>query len=148
MAVKGGIKYTKSGRIKLPRLTDPALKQIGDVMVYAQKDRWSKAINASGNPAKKLGVRYAIIKQAYLHKRPKRDMVITGLTKANFTLRKAGQNTIRAENTSRAARAHAKRANSYEQMIGFAGSDQISIFKEAQFQYGDYLQSAWVVLRK
>ena len=141
-----GVKITvpKTGRVRGPNLSDPQLKAIGDAMVAEQKRRWSTAVDASGQPAAKLSVRYAIIKQQYTHKRPVRDMVMTGATLKNFTLRKAAGGKIRAENTTRLERAKALRANSYDQMIGFANSDAKVVFDETQVQYGKYVQKAWI----
>jgi hypothetical protein len=140
------IQVTKSGRVRGPNLADPQLAAIGAAMVAEQKDRWSKAIDANGQPARKLSVKYAIIKQAVLHKRPSRDNVMTGLMKQNFTLRKAANGVIRAENTTRLARQHAQRANSYDQMIGFAVTDAKVIFDGAQAEYGKYVNTAWIPL--
>ena len=140
-----GMKTTvKSGRVRGPNLSDPQLKIIGDAMVAAQKDRWAKGVDAAGQPAKKLSVKYSIIKQAFLHKRPIRDNYITGLLVANFTLRKAADGVIRAENTTKLARAHARRSNSYDQMIGFAVSDSKVVLTETQAQYGQWAQRAWI----
>jgi hypothetical protein len=138
------ITVKKDGRFRPPVLTDPQLTIIGNKMVAEQKDRWSKAIDADGQPAKKLSVRYAILKQQYTHKRPVRDMKMTGLTIANFLLRKAGNGRIRAENTTRLERAKAWRANSYDQMIGFAMTDAKVVFDETELQYGKYVNTAWI----
>ena len=146
MAVTFQYSVPKSGRVRGPNLADPQLAAIGAAMVAAQKDRWAKGVDANGQPAKKLSVRYAIIKQAVLHKRPQRDNVMTGLLKQNFTLRKAANGVIRAENTTRLARAHATRANSYDQMIGFAVTDAKVIFDGAQAEYGKYVNTAWIPL--
>lgn len=134
----------RTGRVRGPNLSDPALKAIGDAMVAAQKDRWAKAVDADGQPAKKLSVRYAIIKQAVIHKRPKRDMSMTGQTIANFTLRKAADGKIRAENTVKICRDKARRANGYDQMIGLALTDVKVIMDESQAQYGQYCKTAWL----
>jgi hypothetical protein len=91
-----------------------------------------------------LSVKYAIIKQKTLHKKAVRDMRMTGLTAANFKLRKAIDNTIRAENTTRQARQNAQKANDIEQMIGLAGSDQQAIFRQSQAEYGKWLEKAWI----
>jgi hypothetical protein len=136
----------QTGQVRGPRLDDPQLAAIGNKMVDAQKDRWAHAVNASGQPAKPLSVRYAIIKQQTLHKRPLRDMKMTGQTIAKFTLRKATNGTIRAENTTRLERAKALRANSYDQMIGFAATDAKVVFDEAQAQYGQWVNRAWIPL--
>lgn len=144
MANSVNIQVKKTGRIRGPNLSDPQLKVIGDKMVAAQKDRWSRVVDATGQPAAKLSVRYAIIKQAVLHKRAVRDMCMTGQTIKNFTLRKAANGTIRAENTTRLERQKAMRANSYDQMIGFANTDAQVVFAEAQAQYGQYLNTAWI----
>jgi len=146
-----GMKTTvKSGRVRGPNLSDPQLKIIGDAMVAAQKDRWAKGVDAAGQPAKKLSVKYAIIKGAYLKRegrgrgRPIRDNNMTGVLVANFTLRKAADGVIRAENTTKLARAHARRSNSYDQMIGFAVSDSKVVLTETQAQYGQWAQRAWI----
>jgi hypothetical protein len=141
------ITVVQTGKIRGPNLSDPALKAIGDAMVTEQKTRWLKAVDASGQGARKLSVRYAIIKQAVLHKRPKRDMVMTGKTYNNFTLRKAANGTIRAENTTRLERQKAVRANSYDQMIGFAVSDAQVVFDETQAQFGQWVNTAWIPIQ-
>jgi len=114
--------------------------------VAEQKARWARAVDASGQAAQKLSVKYAIIKQAVLHKRPKRDMWMTGKTVANFQLRKAADGKIRAENTTKLERQKAMRANGYDQMIGFALTDAKVVFDEAQTAYGKYLNTAWIPL--
>jgi hypothetical protein len=142
-----GMKTTvKGGRVRGPNLSDPQLKAIGDLMVAAQKERWLKGVDAAGQPAAKLSVRYAIVKQAVLHKRPIRDNVMTGLLFNNFTLRKAADGVIRAENTTRLARDHARRANSFDQMIGFALTDAKVVLDETQAQYGEYAKRAFIPL--
>jgi hypothetical protein len=138
------IKVTKTGRVRGPNLSNPSLRIIGDKMVAEQKARWSRSYNASGMPAKKLSIKYAIIKQKYTHKRAVRDMVMTGATLANFTLRKAAEGRIRAENTTRLQRKSALRANLYDQMIGFALTDTKVVFDEATVQFGIYAGTAWI----
>ena len=142
-----GVKITvKSGRVRGPNLSDPQLKAIGLAMVAEQKARWAKSVDADGQPAKKLSVKYAIEKQAYLHERPTRDMRMTGQTIANFSLRKAADGKIRAENSTRLERAKALRSNSYDQMIGLALTDTKVIFEETNAQYGEYARKAWIPL--
>jgi hypothetical protein len=53
---------------------------------------------------------------------------------------------IRAENTTRETRKRATTAQQYADMIGFAASDQIALFRACQTQYGQYVQKAWVPL--
>jgi hypothetical protein len=146
MADSVKIEVKKTGRVRGPNLSDPQLTVIGNKMVAAQKERWAKSFNANGQQATKLAVRYAIIKQAVLHKRPTRDMWMTGKTVANFTLRKAANGIVRAENTTRLERAKALRANGYEQMIGFALTDTKVVFDETQVQYSNYAHTAWIPL--
>ncbi len=139
------VKVKKSGRVKGPNLADPQLKVIGEEMVTVQKARWDDAINASGNQAKKLSFKYFKEKQKFTQQAsPIRDMKMTGETIKNFTLRRAADGQIRAENTSRVCRGKAQRAQQAEEMIGFAGTDQIAIFKATQLQYGIYVKKAWV----
>lgn len=140
------ITVKRTGRVRNPKLDDPQLKAIGDKMVAAQKARWAKSVNAAGQPAKKLSVRYAIIKQAILHKRSKRDMLLSGRTIANFQLRKASKGMIRAENTTRMERLKARLANGFDQMIGFANTDAKVVFDGAQAEFGKYLNRAWIPL--
>jgi len=141
------IKVKKSGRLKGPNLADPQLHAIGDVMVAEQKKRWEDGLNADGIPARKLSRRYFFIKRKYTRQvSPIRDMKMTGATLANFSLRKAAQGVIRAENTFRETRRRANVAQAAEQMIGLSSSDQIAIFKASQLQYGLLLKKAWVPL--
>jgi hypothetical protein len=145
MPVKVQVK--KTGRLKGPNLSDPQLKAIGEEMVKVQKQRWDDGLNAQGNTAKKLSFKYFKEKQKFTGQAsPIRDMHMTGETVKNFSLRRAAQGSIRAENTSRLARQKATRAQTAEEMIGFAATDQIAIFKASQLQYGIYLQKAWVPL--
>jgi hypothetical protein len=139
------VKVKKTGRMKGPDLSDPALKQIGDEMLKAQFRRWDDGLNANGSQAKKLSFKYFKEKQKYTGQTsPIRDMKMTGETIKNFTLRRASQGQIRAENTSRVCRGKAQRAQKAEEMIGFAGSDQIAVFRATQLQYGIHLQKAWI----
>jgi hypothetical protein len=146
MANKVKIKVKQTGRVRAPNLQDPQLAKIGNAMVAAQLDRWSKAVNADGVPAKKLSVRYAIIKQKYLHKRAFRDNKMTGLLVDNFKLRKAANGMIRAENSTRLARQHATSAAKYDQLIGFAVTDARVVFAATQAEYGEYVKRAWIPL--
>jgi predicted TIM-barrel fold metal-dependent hydrolase len=142
------IKVKQTGRVRPANLDHGPLTIIGTEMVKAQKLRWSKGINAAGNRAKPLARKSLFIKAKFRHtNRPIRDMQMTGGTIQNFTLRKAINNVIRAENTSRNTRSKAQRAQKYEDMIGFAGSDQITVFNSAQVQYGRWLQTAWVPIK-
>ncbi len=141
------VKVKQTGRIKPPRLDNGKLTRIGLQLVTAQKKRWSEGINASGNAAKPLSKPYLFIKKNYTHQnRPIRDNKITGVLVENFQLRKAINNVIRAENSTRMARDHANRAQNAEQMIGFAGADQVVLFNASQRAYGEYLKTAWVPL--
>lgn len=136
----------RTGRVRPPNLPDAQLKAIGDQMVLAQKLRWKNGMNAGGQIAKKLSVRYAIIKQAVLHKRPERDMTLTGKTVKNFQLRKAADGKIRAENTTRYERSKALGCNSYDQMIGFSVFDTKVVFDAAKAEFGQWVNRAWIPL--
>lgn len=139
------IKVKKTGRMKGPDLSDPALKAIGDQMLTAQFKRWDDAINANGTAAKKLSFKYFKEKQKYTGQAsPIRDMHMTGELIKNFSLRRASGGQIRAENTSRVCRGKAQRAQKAEEMIGFATSDQLAVFNATQLQYGIHLQTAWI----
>jgi len=141
------IKTKQSGYFRQPQLADPQMRAIGEAMITAQKARWSVAKDAYGNPAPKLKTRYAIVKQKVTGKRAIRDNVLTGMLSSNFTLRKASGRLIRAENTAKQARDHARRAQGYAEMIGFAPDDQNVVFQAANSQYGVYLKRGWVTVR-
>ena len=136
----------RTGRVRPPNLPDLQLKAIGDKMVAEQKARWGRVMDANGQAAKPLSVRYAIIKQAVLHKRAVRDMVLTGKTKANFILRKAAVGRIRAENTTRLERTKAMKANQAHQMIGFALTDAKVVFDSTKAEFGQWVNRAWIPL--
>jgi hypothetical protein len=138
------MKVRKAGRVRPPNLPDAQLKAIGLKAVAEQKARWARVMNANGQPAKKLSVRYAIIKQAVLHKRAVRDMWLSGRTVANFQLRKAADGKIRAENSTRAQRDAARGANNYDQMIGIALTDANVIITATKVEYGSYVKKAWI----
>ena len=137
-----GLRVTESGQLAPPTLTSAQLISIGQVMVQAQKDRWAAGINAEGQPARPLHPVTAKGKRTY-GKKPIRDMDMTGLVRNNFSLRRAENNSIRAENTTREARRHARQAQSFESMIGLAPQDEAIIFAHAYRAYGLYLQRAW-----
>jgi hypothetical protein len=132
----------KTGRLKPPVLTSAQLKDIGEQMVKGQKARWARGVNAEGRPARKLHKVTAKGKVTYGAK-PLRNMVMTGLTKSNFTLRKYTMEQIRAENTSREARRHARQAQLFERMIGISPKEEATIFLHAYRAYGAYLRTSW-----
>lgn len=138
----------RGGRIAVPKLDNGPMTKIGNEMVAAQKKRWAFGVNSDGTGAKPLGVAYANQKKAFTGVTyPIRDMKMTGRTIENFQLRKAMDSTIRAENTTRLERAKAQRAQQYEDMIGFAPTDQTTVFRAAQEEYENWLQKAWVPLK-
>lgn len=135
----------RGGHVRAPKLEDPQLAFIGQTMVDEQKSRWKKAVNADGMPAKKLGKKYFFQKRALAGGgTPVRDNRLTGLLIENFTLRKAANGVIRAENTSREGRQHANQAQGYDQMIGFALTDVKVVIDTTQQEYGDYVKKAWI----
>jgi hypothetical protein len=138
----------KGGRIATPKLDNGPLTRIGNDMVAAQKKRWAFGVNSDGTAAKPLAVKYLIQKAKYTgNPNPIRDMKMTGRTLENFQLRKAMDGTIRAENTTRLERQKATQAQQWEDMIGFAPTDQIAVFRSADAEYDRWLQKAWVPLR-
>jgi hypothetical protein len=149
MADTFSVKVKRTGRFKPANLDNAGLTRIGNTMVEAQLKRWALGINAEGNAAKPLGKKHFFEKRGYFRKmgitRPViRDNNVTGALVKNFTLRKAISGVIRAEPTQRATRAHANRAQLYEEMIGFSGPEQVLLFKTAQAEYGDIFTKAWV----
>jgi hypothetical protein len=143
-AIRFKINVDQTGQIAAPVLNPAQLRGIGEEMVRSQKARWSRGVNIYDHNALPLARVTAKGKATYRGMgSPKRDMVMTGLTSDNFTLRKATMQEIRAENTSREGRRRARQAQSFEPMIGLAPSDQDNIFAAAYRAYGVYLQRAW-----
>ena len=142
----GGIKVKlkRTGRLRKPTLDYGQLFHIGTHMVEKQKARWAAGLNANDGTAAPLSKRYMFYK-AKVRKtnRPKRDMRLSGLLWNNFSLRKAINGVIRAENTTREARDHATSANAKDQMIGFSGSDLKVIYNESQRAYGSLAKNLW-----
>jgi hypothetical protein len=139
------VKVKRTGRLRKPNLDNGPLTAIGNEMVKAQLARWAASIDAEGNKAKWLTMKYVFIKQKFTGvNRPKRDNKMTGALVKNFTLRKATAGVIRAEPTQRLTRLHAMRSQGYEEMIGFAGNDQLVVFRGAEREYGNFLKTAWV----
>ena len=142
------VKVKQTGRIRAPRLDNGQLTLIGHRMVATQKARWANGVDAYGNTAKPLSKKYTFIKKKYTGvARPYRDNVMTGIMRDNFTLRKAIEGDIRAENTTRLARAHANGAVKFEDMIGFSGPEQMAIFRDFQAEYGQWTKRAWAQIR-
>jgi len=140
---KFSIDVVQSGQLLPPTLTLEQIRALGEAMVRGQKDRWSKGINAAGQTASPLARVTAKGKRTF-GRRPIRDMEMTGLTVTNFSLRKAdATGVIRAENTSRAARMHARKAQKFEQMIGISPQEKDALFRLAYRAYGYYIKNAW-----
>jgi hypothetical protein len=150
---KGGmkIKVPKTGVLKKPRLDNGTLTKIGASMVRNQLARWRDHKNANGNEAKPLSKMYTFVKKRALgiRQRPYRDQRgLTGVLIQSFSLRKAINNTIRAENTSRVGRQHANQAQQYEEMIGFSGPEQVGVFRSVQDAYGAFVKRAWLQVNR
>jgi hypothetical protein len=137
------IRMDKTGQFRAPTLSRAQLKFIGQQMVIGQKQRWSKAINASGAKAKALAARTIKSKIAY-GKQPIRNMEMTGLVLRNFQLRKWQMEEIRAENTAHAARRHAVKAQRAERMIGLSPQESEAIWRNVYRAYQQYAKfKAW-----
>jgi hypothetical protein len=138
------VNVPRTGHVKKPNLDNGKLTRIGNRMVKEQKARWEKHINANGQQAKPLNKKYVFIKKKVRNVgRPYRDNNLTGVMLKNFILRKAINGVIRAENTSREARQHARQAQLHEEMIGLSGSDQAALYRDVQTAYGALAKNAW-----
>lgn len=160
MAVKVQVK--RSVRIKGPCLDNGALTRIGTVMVDSVKERIAKGIDADGKSAKPLSKSYAIFKTKSLKKnrgigtnRPIRDLSLTGKSLQNYSLRKAIDNVIRADATTRDARFKLDQGQyqvrkqkgtavrvGYSQMFGFEGRTVQSVLTATKAEYGIYVKGA------
>ena len=138
------VKVTRTGRIKEPNLSNSRMADIGHDIVAAQLLRWSKGINAYGQPAKQLSKKYFFVKKKVTGQwRPFRDNKMTGALVKNFSLRKATQNEIRAEPTQRLTRMESLRAEQYDHMTGFADSDLDVMGKSMGAAYTQWSKTAW-----
>lgn len=141
------VKIKQKGRIRKPKLDNGTLTYIGNQMVAQQQYRWARHQNAYGQEAKPLSKKYTFIKKKALgiKGKPYRDMRgIEGLVIPNFQLRKAINGQIRAENTTRKARQHARQAQQYEEMIGFSGKEQVEIIRNVKQEYSALCATAWI----
>jgi len=138
------------------------LTRIGTVLVHSQKKRIAKGIDADGRPAKPLSKSYAIFKTGSLKKnrsigtnRPIRDLSLTDRSLQNYSLRRAMDNVIRADATTRDARfkldqgQYAVRKQKgvavrigFSQMFGFDGQAVQSVLTAANAEYGIYARGA------
>ena len=141
-AIRFKLSVDQTGQLAAPVLTPAQLTEIGNNMVKIQKARWARAENVANESAKPLAKTTAKAKQTF-GQNPVRNMLMTGLVWRDFTLRSATMTEIRAENTSRAGRMHARKAQSFEQMIGFSPAERNEIFGMAYRAYDVYLQRAW-----
>jgi hypothetical protein len=160
MAVK--IQVKKSVRIKGPRLDNGALTRIGTVMVSSVKERIAKGVDADGRAALPISKGYAIFKSRTLKRtrgigtnRPLRDLSLTGKSLQNYSLRRAVDNVIRADATTREARFKLDRAQyqvrkkkgvevrtGFSQMFGFEGRTVQSVLTATKAEYGIYVKRA------
>lgn len=143
------IRVTKTGRVIPARLDNAGLTRIGDKMVELQLKRWSLGLNANGNPGAQMRVKPFNIKREYLKKmgdtrKVMRDNNMTGALRKSFSLRKAIAGYIRAEPSTRDGRAHANRSQNYDEMIGFAGYEQVQVFENSFEEYGRIFTKAWI----
>jgi hypothetical protein len=138
------VEVKRGGRMQPPNLPDAKLKYIGERMVAAQLDRWSKGVNANGQAAKPLTRRYFFVKKYITGQwRPIRDNNLTGRLVKNFSLRKAQGKVIRAEPTQRLTRMESARCEQYDHMTGFSATDELVVFRSTVEAYSDYVQQAW-----
>lgn len=141
-AVRFTMDVTKTGHLGSIELGSSQLRQLGINMVDRQKERWSRGINAEGHQARPLAPVTAKGKRTF-GKKPIRDMDMTGLTRENFSLRAWAQGVLRAENTSRAGRMHARKAQIFEHMIGISPQERDAVFTDAYRMYEAYLKTIW-----
>lgn len=159
---KLNIKVKRSVRLRGPNLDNGALTKIGEVMVATIKARIAQGRDADGNKALPLSRSYAIFKTAYLKKnrgigtnRPIRDLSLSGVSMQNYTLRRAADNVIRADATTRMARMKLTQAQQQQrkkkgatttlgtsQMFGWEGRNVADVLAEARKQYGNFVRRA------
>jgi hypothetical protein len=152
----------RSVRLRGPNLDNGALTKIGEVMVSTIKARIAQGLDADGNKALPLSRSYAIFKAGYLKKnrgigtnRPIRDLSLSGESLQNYTLRRAADNVIRADATTRMARLKLTQGQQQQrkkkgvtstlgtsQMFGWEGRNVADVLAETRKQYGDLVKKA------
>ena len=152
----------RSVRLRGPNLDNGALTKIGEVMVSTIKARIAQGLDADGNKALPLSRSYAIFKAGYLKKnrgigtnRPIRDLSLSGESLQNYTLRRAADNVIRADATTRMARLKLTQGQQQQrkkkgvtstlgtsQMFGWEGRNVADVLDETRKQYGDLVKKA------
>lgn len=155
------VKVKKSVRLRPPKLDGGALTKIGMVMLTQIKERIASGIDADGRKALPLSKYYSIFKAGFLKKnkgtgtnRPIRDLSLTGASMQNYTLRRALDNVIRSDATTRAARQKLTEGQSQvrkskgvaqtlgaSQMFGWDGKSTTEVMKETEAQYGKFIRS-------
>ena len=159
-SVKVSVK--RSVRLRGPNLDNGALTKIGEVMVATIKARIAQGRDADGNKALPLSRSYAIFKTGYLKKnrgigtnRPIRDLSLSGVSMQNYTLRRAADNVIRADATTRMARLKLTQGQQQQrkkkgvtstlgvsQMFGWEGRNVADVLAETRKQYGNFVKKA------
>lgn len=159
-SVKVSVK--RSVRLRGPNLDNGALTKIGEVMVATIKARIAQGMDADGNKALPLSRSYAIFKTGYLKKnrgigtnRPIRDLSLSGVSMQNYTLRRAADNVIRADATTRMARLKLTEGQQQQrkkkgvtstlgvsQMFGWEGRNVADVLAETRKQYGNFVKKA------
>ena len=159
-SVKVSVK--RSVRLRGPNLDNGALTKIGEVMVATIKARIAQGMDADGNKALPLSRSYAIFKTGYLKKnrgigtnRPIRDLSLSGVSMQNYTLRRAADNVIRADATTRMARLKLTEGQQQQrkkkgvtstlgvsQMFGWEGRNVADVLAETRKQYGKFVKKA------
>jgi hypothetical protein len=152
----------RSVRLRGPNLDNGVLTKIGEVMVSTIKARIAQGLDADGNKALPLSRSYAIFKAGYLKKnrgigtnRPIRDLSLSGASLQNYTLRRAADNVIRADATTRMARLKLTQGQQQQrkrkgvtstlgtsQMFGWEGRNVADVLAETRKQYGDLVKKA------
>lgn len=156
------VSVKRSVRLRGPNLDNGALTKIGEVMVATIKARIAQGLDADGNKALPLSRSYAIFKAGYLKRnrgigtnRPIRDLSLSGVSMQNYTLRRASDNVIRADATTRMARLkltqgqEQRRKNKgvtttlgTSQMFGWEGRNVVDVLAETKKQYGNFVKKA------
>jgi hypothetical protein len=156
------ISVKRSVRLRGPNLDNGALTKIGEVMVSTIKARIAQGLDADGNKALPLSRSYAIFKAGYLKRnrgigtnRPIRDLSLSGVSMQNYTLRRAADNVIRADATTRMARLKLTQGQQQQrkkkgitstlgtsQMFGWEGRNVADVLDETRKQYRDLVKKA------
>lgn len=140
----GRIRVYVKRKLELGRLTldQQKMYKIGMIAVGTVKDRVKAGVNDQDAASKPLATRYAILKQKTLHKRPIRDLSLTGAMLDNFTVRTVSDHSAYANLTTNDLRTRARANNEIELWVSYSRKNIATIIPQATVLVNEALRAA------